>query len=93
VQLAAGVGAGALEAPGGDGLDQAGDPARWAAAERDHASGREQERGRADTRSQCDRRAEQPEADRSARKVTGERGAGGRALGGRASVNHESGLA
>jgi putative flavoprotein involved in K+ transport len=42
-QRAAGVGASALESPGGDGLDQPGDPAGWTAAEGDHASGCEQE--------------------------------------------------
>jgi hypothetical protein len=76
VKLATCVSAGTPQAPDGDRLDQSGDPARRTAAERDHAGGHEQEDRHATTRSERDRGADQPEADRAAHEVTSERGAG-----------------
>jgi hypothetical protein len=68
---AAGVGAGALQSTGRDDLDQPGDPARRAAAQGDQAGGCEQQCGWADARSERERQADQPEADRSARDMAG----------------------
>ena len=75
-QRAAVLVAGALQSPGGDRLDQPDDPARRAAAQCDHPEGRQQERNRTVARGQYERRADQPEADRTAREVARDGAAG-----------------
>jgi hypothetical protein len=76
-QRATAICAGAPQAADGDCLDQPRNPACRTAAQRDQTQWREQQCRRALTRGQSDCCAEQPEADRAAREMGRERGAGG----------------